>query len=139
MINKATLVGRVGKKDVKTLSNGNQLTVISLATSRKYKDSSGEKQEITTWHNINCFSKLAEIAEKYVHVGDLIYVEGEINNKKIESGERAGNWVYSLTASDIKFLLSGTKKEGQSNNAQTKKATSKPPAQDFDDSDEIPF
>ncbi len=138
MLNKATLIGRVGKKDVKTLKNGGQLTVISLATTRKYMDSSGEKQTITTWHNINCFSKLAEIAEKYVHVGDMIYVEGEINNKKIEQGEKAGNWVYSLTGSDIKFLTSASKKDSESSNSQPKK--NKQQDINYDDLDDsIPF
>lgn len=134
MINEAILVGHVGKKDTKTLSNGGEITVISLATTTKYKDSSGEKQVRTTWHNINCFSKLAEIAAKYVHVGDSIYVRGEINNKKIEQGERAGQYIYSVTAQDIKFLTTAKKKETETKPAQ-KKASH---YNDFEDS-EIPF
>ena len=135
MINEAILVGHVGKKDTKTLNNGGEITVISLATTTKYKDSSGEKQVRTTWHNINCFSKLAEIAAKYVHVGDSIYVRGEINNKKIETGERAGQYIYSVTAQDIKFIQSAKKKEPESKPSQEKKKAS---YNDFDDS-EIPF
>ena len=135
MINEAILVGHVGKKDTKTLKNGGEITVISIATSTKYKDSSGEKQTRTTWHNINCFSKLAEIAAKYVHVGDFIYVRGEINNKKIEQGERAGQYIYSVTAQDIKFLPAGKKQTAESKPAQEKKKSS---YNDFDDS-EIPF
>ena len=135
MINEAILVGHVGKKDTKTLSNGGEITVISIATTTKYKDSSGEKQTRTTWHNINCFSKLAEIASKYVHVGDIIYVRGEINNKKIEQGERAGQYIYSVTAQDIKFIQSAKKKDTESKPSQEKSKTS---YNDFDDS-EIPF
>jgi single-strand DNA-binding protein len=135
MINEAILVGHVGNKDTKTLKNGGEITVISLATSTKYKDSSGEKQVRTTWHNINCFSKLAEIAAKYVHVGDQIYVRGEINNKKIETGERAGQYIYSVTAQDIKFIQNAKKKDNESKPSQEKKKAS---YNDFDDS-EIPF
>jgi len=135
MINEAILVGHVGKKDTKTLNNGGEITVISLATSTKYKDSSGEKQVRTTWHNINCFSKLAEIAAKYVHVGDQIYIRGEINNKKIETGERAGQYIYSVTAQDIRFMQSAKKKDSESKPSQEKK---KATYNDFDDS-EIPF
>lgn len=139
MINEAILVGNVGKKDTKTLNNGGEITVISLATSTKYKDSSGEKQVRTTWHNINCFSKLAEIAAKYVHVGDTIYVRGEINNKKIETGERAGQYIYSVTAQDIRFLPSGKKKDSESKPSQEKPAAKKY-ANDYDDlNDAIPF
>jgi single-strand DNA-binding protein len=135
MINEAILVGHVGKKDTKTLNNGGEITVISLATSTKYKDSSGEKQVRTTWHNINCFSKLAEIAAKYVHVGDQIYVRGEINNKKVETGERAGQYIYSVTAQDIKFMQSAKKKDSESKPSQEKKKAS---YNDFDD-DMVPF
>ena len=135
MINEAILVGHVGKKDTKTLNNGGEITVISLATSTKYKDSSGEKQVRTTWHNINCFSKLAEIAAKYVHVGDQIYIRGEINNKKIETGERAGQYIYSVTAQDIRFIQSAKKKDTESKPSQEKKKAS---YNDFEDS-EIPF
>ena len=69
MINEAILVGHVGKKDTKTLKNGTEFTMLSVATTTRYVDSKGEKQQRTTWHNINCFNKLAEIAAKYVHVG----------------------------------------------------------------------
>jgi single-strand DNA-binding protein len=100
----AILLGRVGKKDTKVLKNGGDLTTLSLATSKKIKDASGVYTEITTWHMVNCFSKLAEIANKYVKVGDIVFIQGEIQNKKIESGERAGQFVYSVHASDLKFI-----------------------------------
>jgi single-strand DNA-binding protein len=124
MINEAILVGHVGKKDIKKLNNGSDFTMISLATTTKFMDSSGEKQVRTTWHNISFFSKLAEIAAKYVHVGDLIYVRGEIHNKKIEQGERAGQYVYSVVAQDVKFLP-GKKKDTDNSVAE------KPQQQEF--------
>lgn len=131
MINTAMLLGRVGKKDNKQLKSGGEVTVLSLATSRKYKDASGQYQEQTTWHNVSCFSKLAEIANKYVHVGDLVFVQGEIQNKKVEIGERAGQYIYSLHANDIKFIPKG--KVAESKPAQQKQTT-----MTFED-DEYPF
>lgn len=81
MINQATLVGRVGKIETKTVSSGTKISNISIVTSKRYtKD--GEKQEKVTWHNVTAFQKLAEIAEKYVNVGDLIYIQGEMENQK---------------------------------------------------------
>jgi len=140
MINEAILVGHVGKKETKPLRNGGEITVISLATTTRYVDSKGEKQQRTTWHNINCFNKLAEIAAKYVHVGNLIYVRGEINNKKIEEGERAGQYIYSVTAQDLKFLPSGSDKKKEPE--EKPKTNSSKPAQwsEYDDlNDPIPF
>jgi single-strand DNA-binding protein len=134
MINVGTLLGRVGKKDSKTTKNGVNVTVLSIATSKKYKDSQGTAQEITTWHNVNCFSKLADVATKYVHVGDLIYVTGEIQNKKIESGERAGQYMYSIHANDIKFI---PKVKAHSGNKKPEKEEAKE-SENFED-DDIPF
>ena len=139
MINEAILVGNVGKKDTKTLKNGTDITMLSIATTTKYMDSSGEKQSRVTWHNINCFSKLSDIASKYVHVGDLIYIRGEINNKKIESGERAGQYMYSVTAQDIKFLPGGKKKDAESKPSQEKPAAKKYTSHYDDLNDAIPF
>lgn len=134
MINTAMLLGRVGKKDTKSLRNGGEVTVLSIATSKKYKDSTGQNQEQTTWHNVNCFSKLSEIANKYVHVGDLVFIQGEIQNKKIENGDKAGQYIYSIHANDIKFIPKGNKSENQSKSDQKKSGN------EFTiDDNEIPF
>ena len=111
MINMAMLLGRVGKKESKPLKNGGEIVILSVATSRKYKDSTGTAQEQTTWHNVNCFSKLADVVNRYVHVGDLVFVQGEIQNRKVESGERAGQYMYSVQATEVKFLPKGQKQD----------------------------
>ena len=81
MVNEGILLGRVGKIETKSTSNGLKVSNVSVVTQKKYtKD--GQKEEKTTWHNVTMFSKLAEIAEKYVHPGDIIYVRGEMDNKK---------------------------------------------------------
>lgn len=118
MINEAILLGHVGKKETKILKSGGDMTIVSLATSTKYMDSSGNKQTRTTWHNINFFSKLSEIAKKYVHVGELIFVRGEILNRKIETGERAGQYAYSVNACEVKFIPNGKKKDIESKPSQ---------------------
>ena len=133
MINKATLLARIGKKDHKELKNGSMMATLYVATSRKYKDSKGDAQEITVWHNVNFFNKLAEIVIKYAHVGELVYIEGEISNKQITQGEKQGQWAYSITGSEIKFIPSGKKKAAESDHK--KKELQK---DDFED-DMIPF
>lgn len=140
MINEATLVGRIGKKDTRVLKNGGDMTTLYIATTRKYADSNGDKQEVTTWHNVNFFNKLSEIANKYAHVGDLVWVRGEISNKKIEHGEKAGQWLYAITGSAIQLLPSGKKKDAESKPSQEKKAPVKKDDvyDEFDDSS-IPF
>lgn len=133
MIGKATILGRVGKKEHKEVKNGVFMTTLSVATNRKYIDAKGIQQEITNWHNVNCFNKLADIANKYAHVGDVIYIEGEISNKKIDDGNGGFRWVYSVTGDKIQLLPQGKKAESHQQE--------EPPKSTMDDSfdDSIPF
>jgi single-strand DNA-binding protein len=85
MVNQGTVLGRVGKINTKTTSTGTKITNISLVTSKKFVKN-GEKQEKATWHNVTAFSKVAEIAEKYVNVGDCLYIQGEMDNQKYTDG-----------------------------------------------------
>lgn len=133
MINKATLLGRIGKKDEKVLKNGNALTVLSIATSKKWKNQQGEQQEETTWHTVQCFNKLAEIAKKYAHVGQIVYIEGEINHRKQESGNGEVKYYYSINCNELK-LIPGQKKPEDTGNASTFQNGN---SSDFDDL--IPF
>ena len=88
MINKTILVGRVGKDPETREFQTGKLATFSLATTKKYTDKSGEKQEATEWHNIIVNGKLADVAEKYVKKGDLLYIEGEIKYQEYE--DKAG-------------------------------------------------
>lgn len=147
MINEATLIGRIGKKDIRELKNGTEMATLYLATNRKWLDSSGVQQEQTVWHNVNFFNKLADIVKKYAHVGNLVYIKGEINHKQITKGEREGQWAYSITGSQLKLLPSGTKKaadnttnENPDHEAVIPSKTTKKFVEDYDDlNDTIPF
>jgi single-strand DNA-binding protein len=123
MFNSATLLGRVGKKNSQTLKNGNQVTVLSVATSKKFKDSQGIPQEQTTWHRVSCFGKLQEIAGKYVQVGDMVFLQGDIQHKQIESGEKAGQFMYSINANELRFIPKGTKDSEKTKAVQKEKTS----------------
>ena len=78
-LNKVMLIGRTGKDpEIRTVGE-HKVASFSLATSRKIKG-----EEVTQWHDCRAWNKLAEIIEKYVSKGDLIYVEGEIQYRKHE-------------------------------------------------------
>jgi len=116
MIAKAILLGRIGFKKTGSTREGVPIVTLSIATNKVYKTTKGEKKESTSWHTVNCFSKLADIAGKYANVGNLIYIEGNINSQKTEK-EGAEKWVYSVTASEIK-LLPNAKQENYGNNEE---------------------
>ena len=99
MINIGQILGRVGKIDTKTTSTGTKISNISIVTSKKYIKN-GEKQEKVTWHNVTAFQKVAEIAEKYVNVGDLLYIQGEMDNQKYQGQdgqEKTKNFIIAHT------------------------------------------
>jgi len=85
-VNKVILVGRVGKDpEVRNFESGSVQTTFSMVTSETYKDkTTGEKKEITDWHNIVLWRGLAEVAQKYVHKGDMLYIEGKLRTRSWE-------------------------------------------------------
>lgn len=109
MYQKIILIGRVGKDpEVKHLENG-VVASFSLACSESYTNKAGEKVENTEWFRLSIWGKLAEIAEKYVHKGDLLYVEGQ---QKTRSYEKDGeNKKFTEIRVDLFKMLGGKKAE----------------------------
>jgi single-strand DNA-binding protein len=104
-VNKAIILGHVGKDpEIKYLPSGDAVTNLSIATSEKYKDKSGEQKESTEWHRISFFGKLAEIAGQYLKKGSLCYVEGRITTRKWT--DKDGNERYSteIVANSMQML-----------------------------------
>ena len=94
-VNKAILVGNLGRDpEVRRLDNGAVVASFSIATSETFTDkTTGEKKEITDWHDIVLWRGLAEIAEKYIRKGTKIYVEGKL--KKRSWQDKEGNTKYN--------------------------------------------
>jgi single-strand DNA-binding protein len=94
-VNKVILIGNLGKDpEIRRLENGAIVASFSIATSESFTDkNSGEKKEITDWHDIVLWRGLAEIAEKYIRKGTKIYVEGKL--KKRSWQDKEGNTKYN--------------------------------------------
>lgn len=103
MVNQGTVLGRVGKIDTKTTGSGVKITNCSMVTSKKFMKN-GEKQEKVTWHNVTLFNKLAEIAEKYVAVGDCLYIQGEMDNQKYTTQDGQERVKHFIIAHDLKLM-----------------------------------
>lgn len=103
MVNQATILGRVGKIDTKTSASGVKVCNISMVTSKKFMKN-GEKVEKVTWHNVTMFSKLAEITETYVAVGDMLYIQGEMDNSKYVDANGQQHLRFNILASNVEFL-----------------------------------
>ena len=107
-VNKAILVGRLGRDpETRYTSGGQAVANFTLATDETFKDRSGERQKRTEWHRIVLWGKLAEIAQQYLKKGMLIYVEGRIQTRqwedkrdgqKRQTTEIVGNVMRMLTS-----------------------------------------
>jgi single-strand DNA-binding protein len=84
-VNKAILVGRLGRDpETRYTSGGQAVANFTLATDETFKDRSGERQKRTEWHRIVVWGKLAEITQQYLKKGMLVYIEGRIQTRQWE-------------------------------------------------------
>lgn len=87
-VNKVILVGNVGKDpDVRHLEGGITVARFPLATNETYTDKSGQRVTQTEWHNIVVWRGQAEVAEKYIKSGKLLYVEGRLRTNTYDDKE----------------------------------------------------
>ena len=88
-LNRVLLIGNVGKDpEIKSFASGNKVAQITLATSERYKDRNGEQKEETEWHSVQAFGKLADVVERFVHKGSLLYLDGKIRTRSYEADGR---------------------------------------------------
>jgi single-strand DNA-binding protein len=110
-LNKVTLIGNLGADpEVRSTSNGSRVATLSIATSRQWKNQSGEKQEKTEWHRVvlwnTKFSTLADIAERFCKKGDKVYVEGSIEYRSWQDREGQTRYTTEINGREL-ILLSG--------------------------------
>jgi single-strand DNA-binding protein len=106
-VNKATLIGNVGKDpEIKVASNGNAVATFSLATSDRTKDQTGTWTDRTEWHNLVAFQRLAEIVRDYVKKGSKLYVEGRIQTRSWDDKDNQKHYKTEIVV-NVLVLLSG--------------------------------
>ena len=82
MVNKVILVGNLGRDpERRSTPSGQQVATFSVATSRRWRDRDGNRQEQTEWHNVVCWGRQAEVAGEYLKKGRQIYVEGRLQTR----------------------------------------------------------
>lgn len=106
-LNKIMLIGNVGKEpEVRYLDSGVAVATFSLATTeRGYTLQNGTQvPERTEWHNIVLWRGLAEVAEKYVHKGDKLYIEGKIRTRSYDDQNGQKRYVTEIFADNMEML-----------------------------------
>lgn len=104
-LNKVTLIGNLGNESaIQTLEGNIKVAKFSLATTENYKDSNGQNQSTTDWHNIVLWRGLAELAEKYLHKGSLVYVEGKIKTRSYDDKDGQRKYVTEIIGEQLILL-----------------------------------
>ena len=145
-VNKVILVGNLGRDpDVRYMPNGDQVTTVRLATTESWKDkNSGEKREITEWHRVVFYRKLAEIVGQYTKKGSQIYVEGSIRTRKWQDKDGQDRYTTEIRG-DRMQMLGGRQGMSdapprESGGGGGRQAAPQPAAGNFNDfEDDIPF
>lgn len=136
MYQEITIVGNVGADaEQRYTPDGTPVTSFSVATSRKVKD-----QDVTTWHRVTCWRKLAEVTGQYVKRGDRILVTGTVEARAWADG-RTGDprAALEVTAETVRFL-GGNSDERSRPTGATSKADAQPEGLEQNGVvDDIPF
>jgi single-strand DNA-binding protein len=103
--NKVQLIGNVGNEpEISTLESGKRIAKFSIATNAFYKNSNGEKEQNTQWHNIVAWGKIADIIEAYVRKGNEVAIEGKLTSRSYEDKDGAKRYVTEVVAHEILLL-----------------------------------
>jgi len=106
-LNEVKLLGNLGSDpDTKFRPSGGAVTVISLATSKTWKDNEGNQQERTEWHRVVFFNRLAEIAGEYLKKGSKCYLCGELRTNKWQDKDGLDRYTTEIIANDLILLNS---------------------------------
>lgn len=112
-VNKVILVGNLGKDpEVRYLEGGVAVAKFPLATSESYKDrNSGDRKTQTEWHNVVLWRGLAEVAEKYLKKGNMVYIEGKMRTRSWEDQDKNMRYTTEVVADNM-TMLGGRVSEG---------------------------
>ena len=124
-VNRVILVGHLGQApEIRYMPNGGAVANITLATSESWRDkSTGEQKELTEWHRVILFGKLAEVAGEHLRKGSQVYIEGKLRTRKWQ--DQAGQDKYTtevvVNVGGVMQMLGGKQEPGQQQKPQQNK------------------
>ena len=125
-VNKVIVIGNLGAKpDIRALPSGQNVANLSLATTERFTDRNGAKQQRTDWHRIVAFGPLADTCDRFLSKGRQVYVEGRLTTRQYEAKDGSGKrYRTDIVARQLRLL--GNRAKGT-------------PAAKAKTSDDIPF
>jgi single-strand DNA-binding protein len=104
-VNRVMLIGNLGKDpDVQFLEGNIAVAKFPLATTETFKDRSGKLISQTEWHTVVLWRGLAELAQKYLHKGSLVYIEGRLRTRSWEDKEGNRKFATEVVGDNLIML-----------------------------------
>jgi single-strand DNA-binding protein len=104
-LNKVMLIGNLGKDpEMRYLPSGEAVANFSVATTDKFKDKNGDMQEVTEWHRVSFFGRVAEVCGQYLKKGSPVYIEGSIRTRKWQDKEGQDRYTTEIRGDRMQML-----------------------------------
>jgi len=104
-VNRVMLIGNLGKDpDVQVLEGNIAVAKFPLATTETFKDRSGKLVSQTEWHTVVLWRGLAELAQKYLHKGSLVYIEGRLRTRNWDDKEGHRKFATEVVGDNLIML-----------------------------------
>jgi single-strand DNA-binding protein len=104
-VNKVILIGNLGANpEVRFTQGGSPVANLRIATTEKWTDRSGQKQERTEWHRVVLFGRQAEIAQQYLTKGRPVYIEGRIQTREWQDQQGQKRYTTEIVCTNMQLL-----------------------------------
>ena len=143
-VNKVILIGNLGgDPTVRYTPQGTAVANFNIATTERFTNKSGEKEERTEWHRIVAWGKLAEICQQYLKKGKQVYVEGRLQTRQWEDQQGQKRQTTEVVANNMQMLGRAGESSGDfgggSQDFSPEPAAQPTPAGHTADDDDLPF
>lgn len=136
-LNKVMIIGNLGKDpEMRYLPSGSPVTNFTVAVNRRFKTRDGEQRDETEWFNVQCFDRLAEIANEYLQKGKQVYVEGRLRTHSWDD-KQTGEKKYRTEVVATEMTLLGSR--GEPGMGGPSERGERAPALDNPEFDNMPF
>jgi single-strand DNA-binding protein len=111
-VNRVTLIGNLGKDpEIQHLEGNIAVAKFPLATTETFKDKNGQTTSQTEWHTVVLWRGLAELAQKYLHKGSLVYIEGRLRTRNWEDKDKNRRFSTEIVGDNL--IMLDKRKDGE--------------------------
>ncbi|PIR20653.1 MAG: single-stranded DNA-binding protein [Deltaproteobacteria bacterium CG11_big_fil_rev_8_21_14_0_20_47_16] len=141
-LNRVMLIGNLGADpEVRYTPGGQPVATFNIATTERWTDKGGQKQEKTEWHRIVVWGKQAENCKEYLSKGRPVFIEGRLQTREWNDKEGKKRWTTEVVASLVQFLgtRSGSDRPSSGADAGPSMSAGADNVPGFDVNEDVPF